>query len=121
MGKCITLLKAENKKYEYLMDYVPLEPGKDVILGLTVRGTEAQFYYGYRGNLKAGERIKCKTDNISCDKRFVGGKVNISFLSDEACREGWFTGAMVGICCQDLTGFGKYGDFDWFEVKTKQA
>ncbi|WP_342759955.1 hypothetical protein [Kineothrix sedimenti] len=24
---------------------------------------------------------------------------------------------MCGICCQDLTGLGKYADFDWFEVK----
>ena len=40
-----------------------------------------------------------------------------SFLSDEACAEGWFTGTMIGICCQDLTGFGKYADFDWFEVR----
>ena len=39
-------------------------------------------------------------------------------MSDEACLEGWFTGAMAGICCQDLTGFGKAADFDWFEMKT---
>ena len=54
---------------------------------------------------------------------------DVSFLSDEACDEGWFTGLMCGICCQDLTGAGKYADFDWFktaegesavEVKSKQ-
>ena len=44
----------------------------------------------------------------------IGETFDCSFLSDEACDEGWFSGAMVGICCQDLTGFGKYADFDWF-------
>ena len=101
VGKCITLLKAENKKYEYLMDYLPLESSKDVVLRLSLQGTEVQFSYGYRGE----------------EMKKAGSVINASFLSDEACMEGWFTGTMIGICCQDLTGFGKYADFDWFEVK----
>ncbi len=100
VGKCITLLKAENKKYEYLMDYIPLESGRDVVLGLSLQGTEVQFFYGYRGEAR----------------HKAGPCLNASFLSDEACNEGWFTGTMIGICCQDLTGFGKYADFDWFTV-----
>ncbi len=27
---------------------------------------------------------------------------------------------MIRIFCQDLTGFGKYADFDWFEVRAKK-
>ena len=100
VGKCITLLKAENKIYEYLSDYIPLESGKDVVLGLCLRETKVQFSYGYRGE----------------DKQEIGPCIDASFLSDEACNEGWFTGTMIGICCQDLTGFGKYADFDWFTV-----
>ena len=102
VGKCITLLKAENKKYEYLTDYISLETGKNVVLSLSLRGTQVQFFYGFRGQAQQA----------------IGPCVNAGFLSDEACREGWFTGAMVGICCQDLTGFGKHADFDWFEVRT---
>ncbi|HBA46700.1 MAG TPA: glycoside hydrolase family 43 protein [Lachnospiraceae bacterium] len=102
VGKCITLLKAENRKYEYLTDYIPLEIGRDVVLSLSLRGTQVQFSYGFRGE----------------GQQAIGPCVNAGFLSDEACREGWFTGAMVGICCQDLTGFGKHADFDWFEVRT---
>lgn len=30
-GKCITLLKAENKKYEYLTGYLPVEQGRRFI------------------------------------------------------------------------------------------
>ncbi len=102
LGKCITLLKAENKKYAYLTDYIPLETGRDVLLGLKLQGTGVQFYYGYRGGQALQE---------------IGPCIDASFLSDEACREGWFTGSMVGICCQDLTGFGKHADFDWFRVQ----
>lgn len=105
VGKCITLLKAENKKYEYLTGYIPLEPGRDVVLGLSVRGTEAQFSFGFRGE----------------EMEKIGPCVNAGFLSDEACQEGWFTGTMIGICCQDLTGFGRYADFDWFSVKALQC
>lgn len=47
-------------------------------------------------------------------------ELDASILSDEACNEGWFTGAMVGICCQDLTGFGTYADFDYFEYKATE-
>lgn len=101
-GKCITLLKAENKKYEYLMDYKPLIPDRAVYLKLVINGSHAQFFYGHE---EKGWKL-------------AGPNVNASFLSDEACDEGWFTGAMIGICCQDLTGFGKYADFDWFEVKS---
>lgn len=101
-GKCVTLLKAENKKYEYLTDYLPVEPGKALYLKLEIHGSSVQFFCGY------------KEDEL----KKIGPAVNASFLSDEACAEGWFTGTMIGICCQDLTGFGKYADFDWFEVKT---
>lgn len=47
----------------------------------------------------------------------VGGVFDASILSDEHCREGRFTGAFVGLCCQDLTGGRHYADFDWFEYE----
>ena len=40
------------------------------------------------------------------------------YISDEACKEGWFTGAMVGICCQDLTGAMIESDFKEISYKT---
>lgn len=94
-------LKSENKKYEYLADYIPVEKGKALTLRAKLEGTRVQFYFEPEGE---GERE-------------IGPEIKAGFLSDEACEEGWFTGAMCGICCQDLTGFGKYADFDWFEVK----
>ena len=100
-GKCITLLKAENKKYKYLSDYLPILSGKPVYLKVIMKTGMFSFFY------RVGEE----------DWKMLKDKLDGSFLSDEACMEGWFTGAMAGICCQDMTGFGKYADFDWFETR----
>ncbi|MFT4004211.1 MAG: glycoside hydrolase family 43 protein [Lacrimispora sp.] len=99
--KCVTLLKAENKKYEYLADYIPVESNKMITLSAEIKEGEIQFFW----KAESGEERK------------IGREINGSFLSDEACEEGWFTGTMCGICCQDLTGAGLYADFDYFEVK----
>ena len=98
LGKCISILKAENKTYTYPVGFVPIKEGKPVYLKVSVDHDKLQFYYGL------GEEVYEQ----------IGPVFDASILSDEACLEGWFTGAMVGICCQDLTGSGAYADFDWF-------
>ena len=51
----------------------------------------------------------------------VGDCLDGSILSDDYVREGSnqyrpaFTGAFIGLCCQDLTGQKLHADFDWFE------
>ena len=44
-----------------------------------------------------------------------------SILSDEACAPGTpnFTGAFVGMCCQDLSGTRRPADFDYFEYEER--
>ncbi len=101
-GKCITLLKAENKTYEYLTGYLPIPPGLPICLRAEMENGYFSFSYRLEGE----------------DWQTMAEHIDGSFMSDEACAEGWFTGAMAGICCQDLTGFGKYADFDWFEIRT---
>ena len=101
IGKCITILRAENKKYSYPIGFQEVEKGKSLILKASVREERCQFYYGY--------------DEEWLQK--IGPEFETGFLSDEACQEGWFTGAMMGLACQDLTGFGLYADFDWFEKR----
>ena len=54
------------------------------------------------------------------DWKQLGPVLDASILSDEYCTHypnpGWgFTGAFVGLCCQDLTGRKKHADFDYFE------
>ncbi len=101
MGKCIALLQSENRSCTYLTPFVPVEEGRDLVLALDLSGSMVQFSCGFRGG----------------PLRPFGPETDASFLSDEACREGWFTGTMAGICCQDLTGAGKPADFDFFEVR----
>jgi xylan 1,4-beta-xylosidase len=44
-----------------------------------------------------------------------------SILSDEASAPGLanFTGAFVGMCCQDLAGTCRTADFDYFEYRER--
>ncbi len=100
VGKCITLLKAENKRYEYLTDYLPIPSGTAVELKALMQNGYITFSYQLEGG--QWQQLVARVDG--------------SFLSDEACVEGWFTGAMAGLCCQDLTGSGKSADFDWFKA-----
>ena len=45
-----------------------------------------------------------------------------SILSDEATAPGPpnFTGAFVGMACQDMSGTARSADFDWFEYRERQ-
>ena len=45
----------------------------------------------------------------------LGSVMDASTLLDEFCKESTFTGAFVGICCQDMCSGSTYADFDWFE------
>jgi xylan 1,4-beta-xylosidase len=44
-----------------------------------------------------------------------------SILSDEAAAPGTpnFTGAFVGMACQDMAGTGRPADFDYFEYRER--
>jgi xylan 1,4-beta-xylosidase len=44
-----------------------------------------------------------------------------SILSDEAQQPGSpnFTGAFVGMACQDMAGTGRHADFDWFSYRER--
>lgn len=45
----------------------------------------------------------------------IGPQFDASILSDEYTEPHRFTGAFVGVCCQDLSGQRRYADFDYFE------
>ena len=52
---------------------------------------------------------------------WLPGVFDASILSDEAGPPGnpSFTGAFVGMCCQDLAGTRLPADFDWFEYRER--
>ncbi|MNZ35519.1 Beta-xylosidase [compost metagenome] len=101
LGRCISILSSVNNNYAAPIGYVPLPDSADRIwLRVRVDHDKLQFAYSTEGE-HAFQNI--------------GPVLDASTLSDEACDEGWFTGAFVGLCCQDLTGFRKPADFDYFE------
>lgn len=101
VGKCITLLRAENRIYEYLTPYIPLTTGEPVSLMVSAE----DFYLTFAYRVGDGEPVVIK----SC--------LDGSFMSDEACFDGWFTGSMIAICCQDLTGRGLHSDVSSFRYE----
>ncbi len=45
IGKCITLLKYENKKAEYLSEYLPVETNGALVLRMVTDGSDVRFFY----------------------------------------------------------------------------
>jgi xylan 1,4-beta-xylosidase len=54
--------------------------------------------------------------------QWVPQQFDASILSDEATAPGLpnFTGAFVGVACQDLAGTARPADFDWFEYRERE-
>ncbi len=102
LGKVITLLKAENKKYASPFGYIPVPENNPIKLRLVLNHGNVSFSW-----------------NTNAEWHSLGPETDASFLSDEACMEGWFTGTMVGLCCQDLTGFHQPADFDYFSMRVQ--
>lgn len=78
-----------------------------VYLRLKGEKEKAQFYYSM--------------DGVNYEK--AGEALDATVLSDDYYRRistSRFTGAFVGICCQDIAGRGGYADFDYFEYQALQ-
>jgi xylan 1,4-beta-xylosidase len=65
------------------------------------------------------ERLRFGFREIGQDSgwRWLPQQFDASILSDEATSPGApnFTGAFVGVACQDTAGSTLHADFDWFE------
>jgi len=100
IGKQLNIMVCDNNKFDEPLDQkIDLNGVDRCYLRVKVNYDRMQFYY----SLDENEWIK------------VGPIFDASKLSGEYCREGWFTGAMIGLCCQDLTCQKIHADFDYFE------
>ena len=54
--------------------------------------------------------------------QWIPQQFDASILSDEATAPGLpnFTGAFVGVACQDMAGTARPADFDWFEYRERE-
>jgi xylan 1,4-beta-xylosidase len=102
MEKVLGIMKAENNAYSEPVggtSEINITGWERIHLRVEVRYDRMQFFYS--------------RDGVEWNK--VGGILDASTLSDETCKNGLFTGAFVGLCCQDLSGRRKPADFDYFE------
>jgi xylan 1,4-beta-xylosidase len=75
---------------------------------LRVEVDEERMYFGYR--LRDGAW------------QWLPQQFDASILSDEASAPGLpnFTGAFVGMACQDMAGTARHADFDWFSYRERE-
>lgn len=80
----------------------------------------------------SGEPIQLRVE-VDCERLLFAYRIgdgawiwlpqqfDASILSDEASAPGLpnFTGAFVGVACQDLSGTGRPADFDWFDYRER--
>jgi xylan 1,4-beta-xylosidase len=92
--KCLGVLSCDNNVFDQPAPDVSIEGWERCYLQARVDYEKLQFNYSPDGQAWA----------------VLGPVLDASKLSDEYCREGTFTGAMVGLCCQDLSGKVKAAD-----------
>lgn len=80
---------------------IPIPWQGPVVLRGVLQGSCLRFFYGPHPD-------KMQPIDIECDATIV---------SDEYKCETKFTGAMVGLFVQDLTGNRLHADFDWFNIR----
>jgi xylan 1,4-beta-xylosidase len=102
-GKCVTVCYNQNNKYTELEEQRISLKQKQCHLKAEIKYDKLYFSFSADGR-------EWKTFEQAFD---------ITTLSDEFCLDGCFTGAMVGICVQDLTGGRLKADFDYFEYIAK--
>ena len=68
-----------------------------------------RLHFGYR------------VEGVDSDWRWLPQQFDASILSDEATPPGQpnFTGALVGMACQDLSGTARAADFDFFDYQER--
>jgi xylan 1,4-beta-xylosidase len=102
-GKCVTVCYNQNNTYTELAEQrIPL---KQKLCHLKAEIKYDKLFFSYSLDSKGWQTINPEFD--------------ITTLSDEFCLDGCFTGALAGICVQDLTGRRIIADFDYFEYCTQ--
>ncbi|MEK6795553.1 MAG: glycoside hydrolase family 43 protein [Spirochaetota bacterium] len=98
IGRHIAVISRDYDVFEETAERVPLGTAR-VFLKADVDHERLQFSYSFDGS----------------KWHSIGPVLDASKLSDDYSRTWGFTGAFVGICCQDLSGVRCHADFDWFE------
>lgn len=101
VGNCLYIQTRDNGEVKYPLNnsVIPLNGATQVYMRADMNLDQLSFFYAIDG-----ERWQRVFDPLDA-----------SILSDDYHDEWAFTGAFVGLCCQDLSGARQYADFDFFE------
>lgn len=106
--KYLQLETATINKFTYNSERIEIEPNQPINLKVEVYREWAQFYYS------VGEEKN--------EFKKIGTKVAVDTLSSDFIKKHGklaFTGAMVGICAQDLDDHSSFADFKYFAYSEK--
>ncbi len=99
--KNIQLETCDINQFSYSSERIVIAKNQPIRLTVTVEGDKAQFYYAMGdGELQP-----------------IGNPVTADHLSDDYIKANGklaFTGAMVGLCAQDMDDHSSFADFDYF-------
>lgn len=97
------VISSENKEIRESERCFPEDDGctDGIFMKAEVREETLQFYYSFDGKLF----------------QTVGETLDMKALSDERIDWNGFTGAMVGVCCQDLSGSGCEAIFEYMDYR----
>lgn len=86
---------------------IPIPSGKRVHLRVEVDFERLHFAY--------------RVEGVDADWRWLPEMFDASILSDECSAPGQpnFTGAFVGLACEDMSGTRHPADFDWFDYEER--
>jgi xylan 1,4-beta-xylosidase len=101
-GKTLSILQCDLGKGSHPIGMgVSIPEHRELFLRLKTSKEKAQFSYSLDGETYLN----------------IGDAMDATKLSDDYFQKTghvMFTGAFIGICCQDLSGVGGYADFDFF-------
>ena len=86
----------------FAIDPIPVKPGEKIYFKADVDKKNLQFSYG----------------SLESSLKKVGPVLDMMLLTDE--NSNGFTGAYVGMCCNDPGTRSNYADFDFFEYIEKE-
>jgi xylan 1,4-beta-xylosidase len=102
IGKCLGIIANNRNCFtEPLPAEVAIEGWRRCYLRVMVDYDRLQFYYSPN----------------ETEWNLIGPVLDASVLSDENASDSGFTGAFVGMCCQDPAGRRMPADFDFFEYE----
>lgn len=105
LGRCLDVVTCEGEHLTHPFQPVKIGQAERCFLRADMAYDKLIFSYSFDGE---------NWENI-------GGPLDSTILSDEFYYAGMsnFTGAFVGLCCQDLSGGNLHADFDFFEYIEK--